>query len=218
MTTRRDRTDLPADLRVELLDLAILHLRLDKSWEARDLGGETHQLSEMARQYAMHLLQDLADGKRPRVPRRSQEPRFSADERYVSRINRALAGMDNGGPEKAASTLEEAYRIAAGSGDQPADPDSAEYREAKRAWANHWNRLSAAIGPGHRLRRVAPREAALRPDIVIAEYERKFGPPSIPFGISDELFAAVLWKYLRKGKPVPKNYDWYEDLPPDVKV
>jgi hypothetical protein len=218
MTRRRARTDLPADLRVELLDLAILHLRLDKSWEARDLGGETHQLSEMARQYAMHLLQDLADGKRPRVPRRSQEPRLSADERYVSGINRALEGMDNGGPEKAASTLEEAYRIAAGSRDQPADPDSAEYREAKRAWANHWNRLSATIGPGHRLRRVPPREAALRPDIVIAEYEKKFGPPSIPFGISDELFAAVLWKYLKKGRPVPKNYDWYEDLPPGVVV
>lgn len=146
--TRRKR--LPVDLQRDLVGLALLHLRLDRSWEGKDLGGETHQLSELARQYVVDLLNQMLAGKRPYLPGPHPKRRVPADERYVSLINRAIG---------AGASMEDAYRTAAGASRALATgKQDARIREAKRAWQQHWQQRSEALGMGHRLRAVPPRE------------------------------------------------------------
>lgn len=149
---------LPLDLKRELLDLAILHLKLDRSWQGRDLGGETHELSEQARLTTIDLLSQMLTGKRPRPLSPVSDGRPSAEERYVTKIKKALA---EGIPSVAGTpTMEEAYRFAAGTRGQLAAPDDARVREAKRAWKNYWDRLSEALGRNRRIRSVPPKELA----------------------------------------------------------
>lgn len=118
---------LPIDLKRELLELAVMHLAAGETWQDRELFGETHDLSDLARQAAALVLQDLLDGRRPQIRRPGAGK--SADERYVSEINRALAC--------GARSLSEAYQIAAGSELGMAGSNDARVREAKRAWSDH---------------------------------------------------------------------------------
>ncbi len=38
----------------------------------------------------------------------------------------------------------------------------------------------------------------------------------MPFGVSDDWLAEVLEKAILEGQPVPENFDWWPDLPPDA--
>lgn len=47
------------------------------------------------------------------------------------------------------------------------------------------------------------------------EYERTFERPiPEPFGASDDQLAEVLEQAIRRGEPVPDDYDWWATLPP----
>lgn len=148
-TTRSKR--LPIDAKRELLELALVHMHLDRTWEGRELAGETHHLSELARQQAIHVLTELLKGRRPYLGKPSSKACLSARERNVSRVERAIS--------QGASSLEMAFLIAAGNGGEPASSTDARVREVKRDWANHWAERSAAAGPHHRIRRLSPKEA-----------------------------------------------------------
>lgn len=151
MTSTSRAKRLPVEFQRDLVDLAILHLQLGGTWDGKDLGGDTHQLSEFARQYVIDLLGQLLDGKRPYLPRSEPRPRQSADERYVMLINKAISA--------GAATMEEAYRAAAGASKSLADgKHDARLREAKRAWQRYWQERSQTLGPGHQLRYVPPGE------------------------------------------------------------
>lgn len=151
MTSKSRSKRLPVDLQRDLVDVALLHLLLDGSWECKDLGGEAHQFSELARQYVVDLLRQLLEGKRPYLPKPTRKSRLSADERYVSLIGKALA--------TGAMTMEEAYVKAAGASKTLAGgTHDARIREAKRSWQAHWLSRSEALGVGHRLRPVPSEE------------------------------------------------------------
>lgn len=151
MTSKSRGKRLPVEFQRELVDLAILHLQLGGTWDGKNVGGETHQLSELARQHVIDLLGQILDGKRPYLPRSEPKPRQSADERYVMLINKAIG--------QGAASMEEAYRAAAGASKSLADGNrDARIREAKRAWQRHWQERSKALGPGHQLRHVPPGE------------------------------------------------------------
>jgi hypothetical protein len=148
----------PLDLKREVLDLAVLHLNLDRSWQGRDLGGETRDLSEQARLAAIDLLTQMLTGKRPRPLTPVSSAKLSAEERYVTKIKKALG---EGIPSIAGiPTMDEAYRFAAGTRNRLAAPDDARVREAKRAWQSYWNQLSAGLGKNRRLRNVPQKELA----------------------------------------------------------
>jgi hypothetical protein len=136
---------LPIDLKRELLELAVMHLAAGETWEDREPFGETHNLSDLARQAAVIVLQDLLDGRRPQLRRPGAGK--SADERYVSEINRALAC--------GAPSLAEAYQLAAGSATGLARSNDARVREAKRAWSRHKEKV---LGSSKSIERPAPRE------------------------------------------------------------
>jgi hypothetical protein len=156
MPSSKQQKRIPLDLKRELLDLAILHLRLDRSWQGRDLGGETHDLSEQARSAAIDLITQMLTGKRPRPLAPVSTTKLSAEERYVSKIKKALG---EGIPSIVGiPTMDEAYRFAAGTRGQLAAPDDARVREAKRSWQSYWDRLSAGLGPNHKLRSVPQEE------------------------------------------------------------
>ncbi len=141
----------PVDLQRELIDVALLHLHIDGSWEGKDLGGETHQLSEPARLLVVNLLEQILAGKRPYLPKSSAKRGMSADERYVELIKQALWS--------GAKSMEEAYRLAGGASKTLADgKHDARVREAKRAWQKYWQDRSLAFGAGHRVRVVPPAE------------------------------------------------------------
>lgn len=147
--TRRKRV--PVDLQRDLVEVALFHLQFDGTWEGKDLGGETHDLSEPARRFVIELLEQLLAGKRPHLPKSPLKLRVSADERYVSLIYKAL--------HSGATTIEDAYCRAAGAGRSP--PNSthdARILEAKRAWKNYWKERSAKFGEGHRVQVVLPAE------------------------------------------------------------
>jgi len=40
-------------------------------------------------------------------------------------------------------------------------------------------------------------------------------PPN-PYGINDDYITEVLEKAVADGKPIPENFDWWSDLPPDA--
>jgi hypothetical protein len=142
---------LPIDAKRELLELALVHMHLDRTWEGRELAGETHHLSELARQQAIELLTQLLDGKRPYLGKRSTNERLSARERNVTKVERALS---DGAP-----TLEAAFIVAADIGGSSAGATDARLREVKRDWADHWAKRSAAAGLNHRIRRLTPKES-----------------------------------------------------------
>jgi hypothetical protein len=136
---------LPIDLKRELLELAVMHLATGGTWDDRELFGETHNLSDLARQAVVLVLQDLLDGKRPQLRRPGAGK--SADERYVSEINRALGC--------GARSLAEAYQLAAGSAKGLARSNDARVREAKRAWSRH---KRSVLGGSKSIERPAPRD------------------------------------------------------------
>jgi hypothetical protein len=56
-----------------------------------------------------------------------------------------------------------------------------------------------------------------RLETAISAYVRTFKvSPPFPFGINEETLAATLEQAILDGWPVPKDYDWYTDLPPDA--
>jgi hypothetical protein len=142
---------IPLDAKRELIELAVVHLQLDRTWQERELAGETHQLSELARQQAIEFLTQLLDGKRPYLGKRSSSARLSARERNVTKVERALS---DGAP-----TLEAAFLVAADTGGLSAGDTDARLREVKRDWADHWAERSAVAGLNHRIRRLTPKEA-----------------------------------------------------------
>ena len=149
MTKKTPGKKLPIELQRELVDVALLHLHLDGSWEGKDLGGETHQLSELARRYLVELLEQLLAGKRPYLPTPAINHRPPANERYVALIKGALAS--------GVQSMAEAYRFAASGGKAfDSSKHDARLREAKRAWQAHWQELASAMGPGHSIRPVPP--------------------------------------------------------------
>lgn len=54
-------------------------------------------------------------------------------------------------------------------------------------------------------------------DEIVHRYIRTFDrAPPLPFGVSDQRQAEVLEAALREGRPVPADFDWWADLPPDA--
>lgn len=50
-----------------------------------------------------------------------------------------------------------------------------------------------------------------------AAYIRAFGAMAPePFGINDDRIAEVLELAIVEGQPVPADFDWWADLPPDA--
>lgn len=48
-------------------------------------------------------------------------------------------------------------------------------------------------------------------------YYSAFGQPNPePWGINDDALAEALESAVRVGQPIPEDYDWWEDLPPDA--
>lgn len=51
----------------------------------------------------------------------------------------------------------------------------------------------------------------------ISAYVRTFKvSPPFPFGINEDTLSDALERAILDGRPVPANYDWYADLPPDA--
>jgi hypothetical protein len=53
---------------------------------------------------------------------------------------------------------------------------------------------------------------------VMQEYWEKYGTVPEPIGIGEEVIATVVAEYLKKGAPVPLDYDWYVDIPDGAPV
>lgn len=50
-----------------------------------------------------------------------------------------------------------------------------------------------------------------------AAYIRAFGElPPQPWGISDDVLADVIERAIVDGAPVPPDFDWWADMPPDA--
>jgi hypothetical protein len=48
----------------------------------------------------------------------------------------------------------------------------------------------------------------------ISDYDMRFGPAPMPYGIDLVTIGEVLQQQLDKGEPLPKAYNWWADLPP----
>jgi hypothetical protein len=54
-------------------------------------------------------------------------------------------------------------------------------------------------------------------DKVFAEYLSRFGVPlPCPACINPDHVAEVAARYLAKGRPIPKSYNWWSHVPPDA--
>lgn len=54
-------------------------------------------------------------------------------------------------------------------------------------------------------------------DKVFAEYLSRFGVPlPCPACINPDQVAEVAARYMAKGKPIPKSYNWWAHVPPDA--
>lgn len=54
-------------------------------------------------------------------------------------------------------------------------------------------------------------------DETVQRYIQTFDrAPPMPFGVGDQRLAEVLGAALREGRPVPADFDWWADLPPDA--
>lgn len=54
-------------------------------------------------------------------------------------------------------------------------------------------------------------------DKVQAEYMRLFGVPlPYPACINQNYVAEVAARYMAKGRPIPKSFNWYAHVPPDA--
>ena len=66
-----------------------------------------------------------------------------------------------------------------------------------------------------RVNNVATPDAAARLDAAMKSYERRFNRPApMPAFVGEEDVATVLEAAVRRGRPVPKDFDWYWWLPP----
>lgn len=51
-------------------------------------------------------------------------------------------------------------------------------------------------------------------DEAIEDYVELFQEePLFPFGIDDDRLARVLQDHIKRGEPVPEDFDWWADLP-----
>jgi hypothetical protein len=56
-----------------------------------------------------------------------------------------------------------------------------------------------------------------RIETAIEAYNRTFKQaPPLPFGVHEDNLADALEQALAKGEPIPDDFDWYADLPPDA--
>ncbi len=51
---------------------------------------------------------------------------------------------------------------------------------------------------------------------VIAYFEAFCAMPPHPYGINEERINEVLEAAVAAGEPIPDNFDWWSDLPPDA--
>lgn len=54
---------------------------------------------------------------------------------------------------------------------------------------------------------------------IVEGYEEKFNKPfPLPMGIELEDVLKVAEEHIKKGEPIPDDYDWYKDVPDDADV